>query len=260
MSFQMPGQPAYPGSPGFYPTQSYSTQAPGFMAPTYACITLNMTDRLRLLQFPPDVINVVRDGLKGSWQRGIQDERIYAGAHEFKLRGNPWMAQGSEAAPARVMLTAVISCLYHQGWSLIGSTDVSKKNNDKDSLFFRHNSAIPPQPSTFFSISFNEDDKLRLINAPPDVTPLIQNVLAVHKQKESWKVPNVAYEFKLKGYPWKADGEATVATRLMLLQILGALGSVGFELYASIDMCAGPNGDDNDGADTDTWILRRPNF
>ncbi|KDQ10256.1 hypothetical protein BOTBODRAFT_136995 [Botryobasidium botryosum FD-172 SS1] len=220
-----------------------------------------MTDRLRLLHFPPQIINVVRDALKGSWKRGIQDERVYGGAHEFKMKGNPWEAQGNEAAPARIMVTAVLASLYHEGWNLISSTDVSKKSNDKDTFFFRHNSSITPHPSTFFAISFNEDDKLRLIGAPPDVIPVLQNVLAVHKQKEQWKLADVAYEFKLKGYPWKADGEATVATRLMLLQIIEALGTIGFEIYASIDMCTGPsNGDEGDGADTDTWILRRPKY
>lgn len=223
-------------------------------------MTLNMGDRLRLICFPPQITDIIRDALRRSWARGIQSERIYAGSHEFKLCGYPWHGQGQDAVPARVMMTSVLSTLYHQGWALISSTDVSKKSLDKDSLFFRYNGAVAPQPSTFFAISFNEGDKIRLINAPPDVLQAVQRLLAANVQKEIWKVPNVAYQFKLKGYPWYANGESAVTVRMMLLQLLDVLTTVGFEIYTSIDMSTGPGGDSsNAGSDTDTWILRRPN-
>jgi hypothetical protein len=33
-----------------------------------------------------------------------QDERLYHGAHEFKLKGNPWLGQSSDAVPARTLM------------------------------------------------------------------------------------------------------------------------------------------------------------
>jgi len=43
------------------------------------------------------------------------------------------------------------------------SVDLSKKTYDKDSLFFKSG---PPLQRYFFSISFNESDKVRIIDSP----------------------------------------------------------------------------------------------
>jgi hypothetical protein len=40
---------------------------------------------------------------------------------------------------------------------------LTKKSNDKDTLFFRSG---PPVQRTFFAVSFNESNKVRLIDSP----------------------------------------------------------------------------------------------
>lgn len=67
-----------------------------------------MTDRLRLIRFPQAIIGVVRQALLSSWPRGLQNERYYAGAYEFKLRGNPWRGQWVEAVESRIMMYGYI--------------------------------------------------------------------------------------------------------------------------------------------------------
>jgi hypothetical protein len=69
-----------------------------------------------------------------------------------------------------------LHCMATQGWHLAASTDLSKKSWDKDTLFFR---AGPPVQRMFFSVSFNEYDKIRIIDPPNDA---IKNALisAVH--------------------------------------------------------------------------------
>jgi len=227
-------------------------------AATFACVSLNMTDRLRLIGFPPLIIDSIREAINSSWPKGIQSERDYYGSYEYKLNGNPWSGQFGEAVPSRVMMTTVLSTLYHSGWHLQMSTDISKKVHDKDTLFFR--SGPLPSPASFFSASFNEGDKLRLIGAPPNVINSVKQVLAGAVQSEEWKAKDIAYQFKLHGYPWHSNGADTVVTRVLLMNILNALNSFGWEIHATIDMSQGHESStqhSSGGGDTDSWFFRK---
>ncbi|CAF1074027.1 unnamed protein product [Rotaria sordida] len=226
---------------------------PAYSLHQHACLTLNRTDRLRLIRFPTTIINVVRQAILSSWHRGLQNEKEYAGAYEFKLNGNPWHGQGSEAVESRVMIMSVLSALHHHGWYLLMSTDVSKKQQDKDLLIFQL--GVPPQSTSFFAVSFNEWDKLRLIGAPHDLIRAVQQTIGTNViQREEWVYSQTAYQFKLRGYPWTADGDEAVTSRIKLLALLDCFTSFGWELHASIDMSIG-----QEGHDTDTWFFRRSN-
>ncbi len=74
----------------------------------HACLTLNWSDRLRLIQFPAPIIGVVRQAILISWRSGIQKEKHYGGAHEFKVGGNPWFGQGVEAVESRILMYVFI--------------------------------------------------------------------------------------------------------------------------------------------------------
>jgi hypothetical protein len=83
--------------------------------------------------------------------------------------------QGAEAVPARRLLIHLFHGLALQGWHLAASSDLTKKTMDKDTLFFRSG---PPIQRVFFSVSFNETDKIRLIDSPnePITTAFRQTV------------------------------------------------------------------------------------
>jgi hypothetical protein len=167
----------------------------------------------------------VKTAIQTTWLRGIQNEKDISGAYEIQLRGNPWSGQGDEAVPARVLMCVfehdsihlrvltshyrceVLSAIYHNGWELRMSTDISQKALDKDLLIFREG-PLPP-PCQFLAISFNDNDRLRIISgsggtstpnvAPNDVINAVKNVWGGNIQKEQWKVQGVAWEFKLAG-------------------------------------------------------------
>jgi hypothetical protein len=91
---------AYTGIPDQLP--------PSYARHQHACLTLNWNDRLRLIRFPEPIIDTVRQAILTSWHRGLQNERPYAGAYEFKLSGNPWFGQGVEAVESRAMMYVLI--------------------------------------------------------------------------------------------------------------------------------------------------------
>jgi len=219
-----------------------------------------------MIKFPPLVVAAVRTAIEVTWPRGIQNERELSGAFEFQLKGNPWSGQGDDSIPARMLMCEVLSAIYHYGWELRMSTDISQKAMDKDILIFREGT-LPP-PCQFLAITFNDNDRLRVINgsaspstsnvAPNDVINAIKNVWNMNVQREQWKIPGVAWEFKLHGNPWWASGDESIQVRLLLLDMLDQLMGLGWDFHASLDMTAGPGGATrNAGSDTDCWILKK---
>ncbi|KAF4626030.1 hypothetical protein G7Y89_g12131 [Cudoniella acicularis] len=222
---------------------------------SFASLSLHRTDRIRLLQFPPSDIEAIRGIIQRSWSNGIQDQRPYSVSYEFKLYGNPWRGQGSDAIPARTLMRDIFAHLFSQGWILHASTDISKKEFDKDTMLFRKQQTPPPD-SEWIAISFNQSDRLRLIGAPQDLRVDMQNLLRQMRllQSEDWKDRRLnAYEFKIYGRPWFPTGEETMSTRLLLLKMLEVLENRGWSLYASVDQS---NGSEN-VSETDSWYCVR---
>lgn len=126
--------PAYaPSAP--VPSSSYQ--------PRLASLSFHMTDRIRLLHFPPEAIDVCRSTILSAWKPPhsgaivIQDERPYGASHEFKLRGFPWALGSYQPVESSRLVCALLSTLHGLGWTLILTTDVTRKMRDKDTLVFR---------------------------------------------------------------------------------------------------------------------------
>jgi hypothetical protein len=59
----------------------------------------------------------------------------------------------------------ILHTLAANGYHLVACTDMSKRGPDKDTLIFRPG---PAAQRWFFAVSFNEFDKIRLIDSPND--------------------------------------------------------------------------------------------
>ena len=188
---------------------------------TFACLSLHQSDRIRMMQFPPEDVSAIRGIIQRSWSKGIQNERVYSSSYEFKLSGYPWHGQGSDAIPSRIVMREIFAYLFSQGWILHLSTDVSRSKFDKDSLIFRKQQT-PPPPSEFIAITFNQGDRLRLIGAPHSLLADVRTLLKEMRllQAEDWKDRRLdAWEYKIHGWPWHATGE--VRTSRSGLSFLG---------------------------------------
>lgn len=214
-------------------------------------ISMNMTDRIRLIGVPGQLVNGLRQSILSGWGRPIQDERNYHGAHEFKLSGNPWHGAGADAVLARNLINSVLLFMAKAGWNLVQAADISKKAGDKDTMFFE--SSEPDPDAQLFALSFNMGDRIRVIGANgmmPYVKKTVENYWPRGIQNE--REYNGSLELKLAGNPWWADGSDTVSARSLLNQILATLRSLGFKLYGSIDISLG-----HEGRDLESWFFRR---
>ena len=139
---------------------------PGERYSSFFTVSLNKQDRIRLIGAEDNLVSVVRDVLQTSWTRGIQNEENYHQSWEFKLRGTPWWASGTEAVDSRFLIAKLIEILQSYGWFVVAAIDSSRKISDKSSLVFTKSQ---PLRSPVFCLSLNESDKIRLINAPDDI-------------------------------------------------------------------------------------------
>jgi hypothetical protein len=97
-------------------------------------VSLNRSDRLRLIDAPEGVRDMVRSLIFARYPDGIRGEQEYAGAYEFTLNGLPWarMEQGKRAAAARWLMQGLMDGLRSQGHTLYVTADVSKKVEGND--------------------------------------------------------------------------------------------------------------------------------
>jgi len=245
--YQAPPQNPLPFSSGTVLQQINSPPNP--VGSTFASLSLHQRDKIRMLQFPASAVDAVRKAITTAWPRGIQARGTYAGSQEFQLYGHPWgSADASESAmEARRLMKAVLEALYNQGWILYASTDCSKKEHDKDTLIFRLQNPVPER-CEWMSVCFVKHDHLRLVDAPRELVSSIIGLLGHSVQSHGGPCARGCYDIKLYGYPWHASGEATMATRKLLLILIEGLERFGFTLYASIDQYSRA-----EGRDADVW-------
>lgn len=214
------------------------------------CISLSKNDRIRLIGLPADVTNEIRNAIIGSWDPIVR-EGDYYGSYEFKLKGDPWCGHGEQAVDSRRLLAAVLKTMAQFGWNLLQSTDISKKIDDTDTMFFEK--GIPDPDADLFALSFNLDDRIRIIDAP-SMNVCVEDALSSQwpngiKHKRDY---NGAIEFQLSGRPWTATGSQTVQSRMLLCQLLANVRAKGYKLYGTVHISTG-----GEGRDLDSWVFRR---
>ncbi|XP_048580053.1 uncharacterized protein LOC5501260 isoform X2 [Nematostella vectensis] len=206
-------------------------------------ISLNRNDRLRLINAPQPIIETVKQILSQYWSTrgGIQKERQYHASWEFKLSGTPWWACGDEAVMSRFVMCKILEGLQSQGWHVRAALDMCRRQNDKSVLAFYQSL---PKIAPVVCLSFNDECKIRLINAPQEFVGLCRDIIQARwikgiRDEKALNTPCMAYQFKLFGNPWSGysivDG---LHIRSMLCFILQMLASRGWKLLISADISA----------------------
>lgn len=106
---------------------------PVFRTP-FACVTMNMTDRLRFINFPKADFEAIRAACEAAWDRGIQEVRPYDQAMEIKLAGNPWRLYYTGDDKVRRLMRCLLENLFNRGWVLQASVDCCMKTYDKGTV------------------------------------------------------------------------------------------------------------------------------
>ncbi|KAL9960254.1 hypothetical protein ACROYT_G033689 [Oculina patagonica] len=208
-------------------------------SPAHFTISFNSEDIIRLIGIPEGLVSAVRNTIQTFWSRGIQNEESFAESWQFKLRGTPWWTSGEEAVDSRFLVLKLIEAMQAYGWSVVAAIDCSKKTQDKSSLLFRQSQ---PRQSSFFCISLNETNKLRLINAPEDVRKICQDVIQSQYVLgiERTQHYDTSVEFKLIGNPWSGgiNDHIGIHGRNLICHLFAALASRHWRSVISADVSA----------------------
>jgi len=204
----------------------------------FACIGVSGYDKLQFINFPQNMHSIFQDVVARNWPQTIQETKIIGDVYQIKLKGTPWSSMGgAENIQSKTLIKALLNDLEMRQWILYGSSNL---RGNADTLFFRYDPSLPSDGSRLagFVISLNRNDRLRLIDAPPEsiecarsmVTQFWRRGLQQEKQKFN------AYEFKMAGHPWWADGEEAVDTRFFMCKLFEGLMSIGWRVQIAIDL------------------------
>ena len=209
------------------------------------CLSLNSSDKIRVFA-PEEVISSVRNAIIAIWSLGIQKEERFNNGYEFKLKGNPWggwSADNDETYISANLINYILQVLYNQGWSFIGAIKSGGRQQDLNALYFRFDPELQErnklqEPSRFFALSLNRNDRIRLINAPNDLANAIKTAImqAWPKGVQEEMIIGTTYEIKIKGNPWWCDAEETVYSRQLVSNIFKLLRQYSWNFYATCEL------------------------
>ena len=93
----------------------YDPNVPAGGAAQFCTISLNRTDRLRVICAPDSIVNMIRNVIQTVWSHGrIQEEKDHHGSWEFKISGNPWHSCKEESVMARYLIFKSLYLRQHE--------------------------------------------------------------------------------------------------------------------------------------------------
>ncbi|KAK0402076.1 hypothetical protein QR680_016131 [Steinernema hermaphroditum] len=229
----------------------------------YCIISLNMRDRLRLIECPKVLADLAAKIIADRWPGGIQDIQEDPDCVEYKLKGYPWYAcRRKDAVISRQFIVTLLEETVRKGWTVLTSLDVSRKLNDK-AVFVLKN--CPPTTIPHFCIAPADRDKIRIIGARKEMENVVANIV-----KECW-TPGIqnetkgsnSLELKLIEYPWVCYSlsESFALARLMMARILANLEEFGWSVICSADIsakyCSNSDNSGDNPSDVHSWFVAR---
>ncbi|KAF5675882.1 hypothetical protein FCIRC_7255 [Fusarium circinatum] len=225
--------------PSFQETMASS---PPIFQTQFACMTFNMFDRIRLINFTEVEVSAIKKVVAARWSPGLSHVQPYGESMEFRLRGRPWLHRCDGNDDSRRLMLRILEKLFDMGWVLQGAMEITLKSESKDSLIFRKQDPIPP-PCDWICISFDNSDKLKIVDSPPkDLTDAILQTFGRDVRRK--EITSDRVKVHLANTPWNPSGTDTVQTRIILLKLIETLERCGFTIYATI----GSKGEDEEGA------------
>jgi hypothetical protein len=172
-----------------------------------------------------------------------------------------------ESLGSRELLRSMLAYLYDGGWVLTTSIGLSEKPRSKDTLLFKKTggggggqlsasaTAPLPPPVDWLVVQFSHGDRIFLHGSKAaGLVAGIRGVLVRLGLHEKGEWNNDAYEICLKGTPWRQNGEKSMQTRVLLLEMAEELDRQGWQSYGTIHQ----RSNTDDWKACDSWYLIRP--
>lgn len=114
--------------PSFQETMASS---PPVFKTQFACMTFNMFDRIRLINFTEAEVSGIKEVVAAQWSPGLAHVQPYGESMEFRLRGRPWLHRSGGNDDSRRLMLRILEKLFDMGWVLQGSMEITLKSESK---------------------------------------------------------------------------------------------------------------------------------
>ena len=204
-----------------------SNLPPRPMGLEHMCIAIRTADILRIILGSDYEASIIRQIIQETWPKGILREMFQLnGVHEFRLNGSPFgpYISSSDAIASRRMGERILHRLYHDGWKLLLSSNLTLAT-DLTTWFFKKVPGASCSSRPFLVVALGSWDSLMILYSPMDLHQLFKDVIerTWPKGVQKWTYKNEVLLIKLNGYPWSPDGEETVYSRVILQTLIGDL-------------------------------------
>ena len=148
-------------------------------------LSLNRTDRLRLIDFDKSATNVITQTLTNFYEMDYNPSATnYHGATEFKLRGSPFDCTGLKSVASHRLVCDILETLtFSNGYDVLSTIKVCDKITSKSAFIMSkkiemngkneektQSNEVNILKKTYACISFSEKNKLRLMNFSTETT------------------------------------------------------------------------------------------
>lgn len=193
-------------------------------------------DRIRVCPTPEGVGPII-SAVVTAWGGSLYSSKSSGEALEFQVWGNAWSESRSDPAAvySRKMLTKILKNLACNGWNLMLGTELSKDEKGKDVMFFE--SGTPDPDTSIFCINFPRLDRIKVIDAPPEIINLMATCIKATWPKgiqEGSRSFYDSFEFKLLGAPWIAHSNQGIRKCWMISALLEKFRANGYKVYGSL--------------------------
>jgi hypothetical protein len=114
--------------PSFQETMASS---PLIFKTQFACMTFNMSDRIRLINFTEAEASGIKEVVTARWSLGLVHVKPYGESMELWLRGRPWSHRAGGNDDSRRLVLGILERLFDMGWVLQGSMEITLKSESK---------------------------------------------------------------------------------------------------------------------------------
>jgi hypothetical protein len=90
----------------------------------------------------------------------------------------------------------------------------------------------------FCMLSLNYGDRIGLIDCPQEVVDTVRRCIDQYWPDgvRDTRRHELCVEYKLKGYPWKSEGDDAINSRFLITLILQSLVAVGWAVMSALDI------------------------
>lgn len=228
---------------------------------TFLSLSLSEKDKLRVIHCSDNhLILDLKDIIMKIWKPGLISDYKKSGGHEFVLAEKPWWCESTEAIKTRYFICDMLELLYARGFKIHAAIECHPDLIEKPTLTFKKG---PARRVKVVCISFDENDKIRVINGSQMFVNAIRSVLSnrvgtegISKEREFLK----SVEFTLSDlnmWDGKNRRDAQVG-KSICCHILHKVGELGWCVVLSADATSAVKGNNNRHdipMDVHSWYL-----